>query len=34
MLYQNFWTKITASRLSYELGLYGEKNLNENLGIL
>ena len=27
----NFWIKIPASRLSYELGLFGEKNSIENL---
>ena len=31
---ENAWIKITASRLSYELGLYGKKNFNGNCGIL
>ena len=31
---QKIWIKITASRLSYELGLDGEKKINGNLGIL
>ena len=31
---QNFWIKITASRLSYGLGLHGEKKFNGNLWIL
>ena len=32
---QNFWIKITASRLSYELelGLHGGKKFNGNFGI-
>ena len=31
---QTFWIKITTRSLSYELGLHGEKNLNENSGKL
>ena len=33
MQQQNVWIKITTSHLSYELGLNGEKKVNEN-GIL
>ena len=32
MQQQNFSIKITASRLSFELGLHGEKNFNGNSG--
>ena len=31
---QNFWIKITASCLSYELGLHSEKNFNGKFRIL
>ena len=31
---QNFWIKITASRLSYELGLHGAKHFVGNSEIL
>ena len=32
MQQQNFSIKITASRLSFELGLHGEKDFNGNSG--